>query len=55
MIDIDYRKYLDQYFNFQAHKNHPCSEDKVRKLYKDRILLGKERKIVEKFKVINHA
>jgi len=44
-LDIDYKDYLKEYFNFESfveeHKAHYHGKSILRKLYKDRILLAK--------------
>ena len=57
-INIDYKALLSSYFNFEVHKVHKCKSydnDIIRRLYKDRVVLTHEQKIVEKFKAINEA
>ena len=51
-LDIDYRKFLDKYFSFDNHKLF-TDPAQIRKQYKDRILMGAERKIVEQYKAMN--
>jgi len=55
-LNIDYQKYLKEYFDFETLIGHgeKChGQTHLRKLYKDRILLGKQKKIVDQFKAIN--
>ena len=62
-IHIDYKMYLEEYFGYENsitdnQEQTTCygfdhEKAKVRKLYKDRILLGKQQKIVDRFKAIN--
>jgi len=56
ILDIDYAKFLKPYFFFDIDKlkeNKECCEINARKLYKDSILLGKERKIIDHYKLMN--
>ena len=54
-LDIDYKGYLDQYFDLDTFKKHSTCKTSIRKLCKDRILLGKESKTVNQFKAMHEA
>ena len=50
-LDIDYKRYLGEYFDIESHPEHHFdhghSKYELRKLYKDRIMLGKQFNIVD--------
>ena len=46
-VDIDYEQSLSHYFDLEVHTDHKHTSDEMKKLYKDRLFLAKERKIVE--------
>ena len=52
-LDIDYNRYLDEYFTFECKEG--CCDAAERRFYKDRLILGQERKVVEQFKAMNEA
>ena len=55
-IDIDYNKYINEVLKFSAHMDKEVDigcRPEVRKLYKDHLVMGKEHKIMESYKMIN--
>lgn len=47
VVDIDYNGYLNEYFDFEVHKANHCCLGTLKRLYKDRLILAKEYKIME--------
>ena len=55
-IDIDYHKYINEVLKFRSHMDKEIDvarRPEVRKLYKDHLVMGKEHKIMESYKMIN--